>query len=235
MPSAAWIKVVIGLSAAGMFALVTLSGGSVDAQGLRWLGGLSSAITLLVLGFDRWIWRWPGVRTISELAGSRVIRGTWRGTLCYVADGDGNPGQQAIYMAVQQTYSTIDILCYFPDRDSESWSLVAAIERGATRHTLRYIYRQQAEAPDRDRNRPTEGACELRLVGRPVTEIVGSYYAERGGKGKITFDGHSQVVAGSAHSASELEYREVGGRRTRSDPPIEVGGTAAEKATRVKS
>lgn len=226
MPSAGWIKVVIGLLAAGMFGLAALTGDSIDRQGLRWLGASGSAITMLLLAFDRWIWRWPGVRTVSELTGARVIRGTWRGTLSYTADGDGNPGQQTIYMAVQQTYSTIDIFCYFPERDSESWSLTAAIEPGPTRHTLRYIYRQQAEAPDRDANRPTEGACELRLVGRPVTEIVGSYYAERGGKGKITFDGHSRHVAGSARAASELAYQDRGERPQRHGP----GSQASDQA-----
>lgn len=209
MPTATWIKVVIGLVAGAMLLLSALTGDSIDEQGLRWLGGIASGITLLLLAFDRWIWRWWGIRTLTELSGSRVIRGTWRGVLQYKADGQGNPGQQPCFMAVEQTYSTVRIRCYFPSRDSESWSLAAAIEPESHRHVLRYIYRQQAEAPDRDQNRPTEGACELRLVGRPVTEIVGSYYAERGGKGKMTFDGYCPKVAGSAADAQGLEFRSL--------------------------
>jgi SMODS-associating 2TM, beta-strand rich effector domain len=209
MPSANWIRAIIALVALAMIGLTLLTGDSIDQQGLRWLGSVASAITLLLLAFDRWIWRWPLVRNATELSGGRVIHGTWRGTLSYAADGDGAPGEQRIFMAVHQTYSTVNVRCYFPERNSESWSLTANIEKQAHRHVLRYIYRQQAAAPDRERNRPTEGACELALVGRPVEEISGSYYAERGGKGTIRFDGYSAEVAGSADQASRMSFRDL--------------------------
>ena len=209
MPSSNWIRIVIGLVALAMIVLTTLTGDSIDQQGLRWLGSIASGITLLLLAFDRWIWRWPIVRTATEMTGSRVIHGTWRGTLSYVADGDGAPGEQRIYMAVHQTYTTVAVWCYFPTKNSESRSLTAALEKETHRHVLRYIYRQQAAAPDRERNRPTEGACELALIGRPVEEISGSYYAERGGKGTIKFDGYSTKVAGSADHASRMSFRDL--------------------------
>jgi hypothetical protein len=206
MPTANWIRVVIGLTAAAMVAISALTGDSIDDNGLRWLGGVAGGVTLLLLAYDRWIWRWPLIRRLSELTGQRVIHGTWRGTLNYQADGDGNPGQHSVYMAVHQTYSTVCVECFFPARGSKSVSLTAAIEKGTHQHTLRYIYRQQAPAPDRDRNRPTEGACDLALVGRPVEEITGSYYAERGGRGTMSFDGYSREVAGSAGQAERLTY-----------------------------
>jgi hypothetical protein len=209
MPSANWIRVVIALVALAMVGLTVLTGDSINQQGLRWLGGIASGITLLLLAFDRWIWRWPLIRRATELSGSRIIHGTWRGTLSYVADGDGAPGEQRIFMAVHQTYSAVSVRCYFPTQNSESWSLTATIEKDTHRQVLRYIYRQQAAAPDRARNRATEGACELALVGRPVEEISGSYYAERGGKGTIKFDGYSTKVAGSADHASRMAFRDL--------------------------
>lgn len=207
MPSPAWIRVVIALVALAMLGLTALTGDSIDEQGIRWIGGVAAGITLLLLAFDRWIWKWPLVRKLAELTGTRVIHGTWRGTIAYIADRDGRPGKQPILMAVHQTYSTVKIRCYFPTKKSQSWSLTATIEKDAHRHVLRYIYRQQAEAPDRDANRPTEGACELALVGRPVEEISGSYYAERGGKGTMAFDGYSKKVAGSADHAARMQFR----------------------------
>jgi hypothetical protein len=206
MPSAGWIRIVIVLAAGAMFALSALTGDSIDASGLRWLGAVTSGVTLAVLAFDRWLWRWPLVRWITELAGARVIRGTWRGVLRYTRDETGTPGEQSVFMAIDQTYSAVSIRCYFPAKRSESWSLTAAIERESHRHALRYIYQQQAQAPDRDVNRPTQGACELILVGRPVEQISGSYYAERGGKGTIAFDGRCRKVAGSGEQAARLEY-----------------------------
>jgi hypothetical protein len=211
MPTANWIRVVIGLTAGAVVAISALTGDSIDDNGLRWLGGVAGGVTLLLLAFDRWIWRWPLIRRLSELTGQRVIHGTWRGTLSYQADGDGNPGHQTIFMAVHQTYSTVCVECFFPEKASKSVSLTAAIEKGTHQHTLRYIYRQQAPAPDRDRNRPTEGASELALVGRPVEEISGSYYAERGGRGTMTFDGFCRKVAGSGGQAERFTYTRLPG------------------------
>ena len=210
MPSSAWIRVIIFLAAGSMFALSTLTGDSIDEQGLRWMGGVTGGVTLLLLAFDRWIWRWPVIRRLSELGGARVIHGTWRGTLHYTRDADGNPGEQPIFMAVCQTYSAVKVRCYFPTTGSESISLMAAIDRDDHRHVLRYVYRSDSDAPDRDTRRATEGATELRLVGRPVEEIQGAYYVERnGGKGKIAFDAYSPRVAGSAQQAARLSYRDL--------------------------
>src|SRR5438874_2103486 len=103
MPSANWIRIVIALAAAGILALSALTGDSVDEQGLRWLGSVTGGVTLLLLAFDRWLWRWPLVRWVTELTGSRVIHGTWRGTLTYESDAEGRPGSHPLFMAVHQT------------------------------------------------------------------------------------------------------------------------------------
>lgn len=87
---------------------------------------------------------------------------------------------------------------------------MAAIERDDHRHVLRYVYRSDSDAPDRDTRRATEGTTELRLVGRPVEEIRGAYYVERnGGKGKIVLNAHTPKVAGSAQQAARLTYRDL--------------------------
>ena len=210
MPSPTWIRVVIALVAGAMLSLSALTGDSIDKQGLRWLGGVAGGVTLLLLAYDRWIWRWPGVRVLSELSGSRVIHGTWQGVLQYERDADGIAGQHAIFMAVSQTYSSVKLRCYFPTTGTESVALVAAVEPDSHRHVLRYIYRSEAPAPERDRNRPTEGTVELRLVGRPVEEIVGSYYAERNGaRGTIVFTGHCKKVAGSGGHAERMVFKNL--------------------------
>jgi hypothetical protein len=206
MPSPGWTRAVILLAAGLMFGLSLFTGDSIDQDGLRWLGGVTSAVILAVLAFDLWLWRVPGIRQICELAGHPTIRGTWRGQLEYERDGDGTPGSTEIYLAVRQTFSAVSLRCYFPKTRAESWSLTASLVRNDHRHDLHYIYQQQAPAPDRDRNRPTQGACELAVAGRPVRELVGSYYAERGGSGRITAVEHSPEVAGSLSRARVLSF-----------------------------
>lgn len=206
MPSPGWIRTIIGLAAGSMFAISALTGDSINEQGLRWLGGITGGITLLVLLFDQWLWRAPGVRRLSELAGSPVIHGTWLGTLDYQRDGEGNPGTTEIYLAICQTFSSVSVRCYFPKTQAESWSLTASFRPNDHRKDLHYIFQQQAPAPDRDHNRPTQGACELAVAGRPVRELSGSYYAERGGKGKICADVYSPRLAGSLGDAERLDF-----------------------------
>lgn len=206
MPSAQWIRVIIALAAGAVFGLSLLTGDSIDEQGLRWLGGVTGGITLLLLAFDRWIWKWPGVRFLSELSGRRVIHGTWRGTFDYEANENGQPGTSTFYLAVKQTYSDADVRCYFPRTGSTSRSLTATLLPDGHHHTLHFLYSSKAEAPDRDGNRPHEGACTLAVVGRPVEELTGSYYTDRLGRGRMSSTAHSQRVAGSLRQAERLTY-----------------------------
>jgi hypothetical protein len=208
MPSPGWIRVVIGLAAALMFLIAALTGDSSDV-GLRSIGVVTSAVTLILLVFDRWAWRWPVVRRLSELTGSRVLHGTWRGRFDYREDAEGASGSGSIYLAIHQTYSQLSIRGHFPETGSTSISLAEKLSAEGHRHLLRYVYQHEAPAPDRDRNRSTQGACELAVVGSPVEEVSGSYYAERGGKGTISLTAHADQVAGSVAQAERLDYREL--------------------------
>jgi hypothetical protein len=207
MPSPSWIKVVIALLAAGMVALSWLTGDSIDEQGLRWLGGLTGAITLLLLVVDRWAWRWPLARAITERLGYPVLHGTWEGRLEYEADELGRPGSDSVYMAIHQTLSAIKIQTYFGRTGSTSRSLSATLVPGTHQHILYFIYFSQAAAPNRDTNRPHEGAAALSIVGKPVEEIAGSYFTDRRRRGQLQFTQRSRKVAGSYEQASRLEFK----------------------------
>lgn len=209
MPSPGWIRIVIALAALVMLVVSLLSGGSGDFPDLRSISIASAAVTLALLLFDRWAWRWRGVRWLSELTGSRVLHGTFRGTFDYLRDGDGNPGSGPIYLAVHQTYSQVSIRSFFPISGSTSISLLAGLHAEDHRHLLRYVFQHEAPAPDREGNRSTQGVCELAVVGRPVRELSGSYYAERGGKGTISIFEHAAEVAGSVAQAEGLTYTDL--------------------------
>jgi hypothetical protein len=207
MPSPSWIKIVIALLAGGMLVLSWLTGDSIDKQGLRWLGGLTGAITLLLLVVDRWAWRWPLARAVTERLGYPVLHGTWEGRLGYEADERDQPGIDVVYMAVHQTLSSINIQTYFGRTGSTSRSLSASLVPGTHQHTLYYIYSSQAAAPNRDANRPHEGAAALSIVGKPVEEIAGSYFTDRRRRGQLRFTQRSTKVAGSYEQASRLEFK----------------------------
>jgi hypothetical protein len=206
MPTPTWTRIVVALLAAAFIALTALTGDSIDKDGLRWLSGVAGAIVLILLAYDRWLWRWPLLRQVAERTGRPVIHGTWRGRLEYEADAAGQPGSTEIYMAVHQTYTRVIVHSYFAT--STSRSLVAAVEPvDKHRHELTFAYRSEAPAPARDRNRPHQGTCVLALVGTPVEEIGGSYYTDRRGRGTISFDGHTRRCLGSLAQARRASYR----------------------------
>ena len=65
-----------------MFGTAAVSGDSSFGIGqLRLIGAATSAVTLVLLVYERWAWRWPLLRRVAESTGTPVVHGTWRGTV----------------------------------------------------------------------------------------------------------------------------------------------------------
>jgi hypothetical protein len=73
-----WIRIVVFLSGGIWFLLLILQGANAEAGWLRTLGGVAGIVVLLMIGFNRYAWRWPGVHRLTK---RRVLDGTWKGSL----------------------------------------------------------------------------------------------------------------------------------------------------------
>src|SRR4051794_39768821 len=102
MPSPTATKIVVALAALLAIGVSFATGKSIDQEGYKWISGIAGVIGLLVLAYDRWIWRWPGISKIAEWKGRPVLHGTWKGTLDYEHDTEGNPGSADFYMTFRQ-------------------------------------------------------------------------------------------------------------------------------------
>jgi len=205
VPSPTWTKIIIAVAAAGTVLIVLLTGQSVDREGYKWISGIASAIALILLAYDRWVWRWPLVRLVAERTGTPVLHGTWNGTLTYEADAEGNPGSADFYMTIQQTYSAIEVHSYVST--SESHSMAAKLERPSRGQRLLWsIYRSEAPILGQETNRPHQGGAKLNLVGSPVNEIHGSYWTDRRGRGELRFTQYSKKPYGSFAQAEAGTY-----------------------------
>jgi len=205
VPSPTWTKIVIALAALGVVLIVLITGQSVNREGYKWISGIASAIVLVLLAYDRWVWRWPPVRQIAERTGTPVLHGTWKGTLTYESDADGNPGSTDFYMTIQQTYSDIEVHSYVST--SASHSMAAKLERPSRgQRLLWFIYRSEAPILGQQANRPHHGGAKLDLVGSPVDEIHGSYWTDRRGRGELRFSGYSRKPYGSFAQAHAATY-----------------------------
>jgi hypothetical protein len=206
MPSPTGTKIVIALAASCVLVIVLVTGQSIDKDGYKWLTGIAGAVSLLVLLYDRWVWRWPLVRRVAEWTGTPVLHGTWKGTLAYEADADGNPGATDFYMAVHQTFSDIEIHSYVAT--SESHSMATKLERPSRgQQLLWFIYRSEAPILGQVTNRPHHGGAKLTLVGTPTQEIHGSYWTDRRGRGELRFTDFASKPYGSFAEAQAGAYQ----------------------------
>lgn len=211
-PSPNWIRGVIGLFAAIMLLISLATGGSLDANFLRWASGAASAVVLIVLIYERWAWRWRGIRRAAEWAGRPVLHGTWRGELSYERGADGNPGTIPFFMAVDHTFSTIRIRSFVATSESNSLS-AAIVEPARRKRQLVFAYRSAAPHDARDTNPVHDGTCDLNLVGIPVEEVVGSYYNDRLRRGSIHLAGVESEGCGVIRPGSTASYQDI--RRSR--------------------
>jgi hypothetical protein len=209
VPTPAGIRIIIGLFAALILGIATLTGDSIDENGLRWASGAASAVILLVLAYDRWVWRWPVISRIAEWTNRPVLHGTWKGTLEFERDAAGQPGSIDFYMTIHQTYSTIEVDGHVATSSSRSRSADLQRARRGER-LLWFIYQSEAPIPDQSHNQPHYGAAKLTLVGSPVREITGSYWTARGGAGTMRFTEHSRKTHDSFESAAGSTYERRG-------------------------
>jgi hypothetical protein len=208
MPSKNWTKAVIGLFSAIIFAASVFTGESIDKHGLQWISGASSAVILLLVLYDRWVWRWPLVRRLSALAGHPVIHGTWKSELAFERDVNGQPGTLTCYFSVYQTFSSVQVRGFFTT--SESRSLTARIDRPQPNQIqLVFAYRSEAPHSKRNDNRPHDGTTMLNIISRPVEALSGSYYTDRGGAGTIKAVEYSKKLSESYDQAARRQYKKL--------------------------
>ncbi len=208
MPSKSWTKTIIVLFSAIIFAASVFTGESIDKHGLQWISGASSAVIMLLFLYDRWVWRWPLIRKISELAGHPIIHGTWKAELMFERDANNQPGSLTGYFSVYQTFSTVQVRGFFTT--SESRSLTAQVDHLQPSQTqLVFAYRGEAPHGKRANNRPHDGTAILNIIGRPAEALGGSYYTDRGGAGTIKAVEHCKKLSESYDQAARREYKKL--------------------------
>jgi hypothetical protein len=199
------IRIIIGLFV-GVIALIALvTGRSIDREGYKWISGAALAVSLLVVAYHRWVWRWPWVRKIAHWRKHPLLVGTWKGTLDYERDAHGNPGLIPIYFRFDQTLTQVEVHGYVSS--SESHSLTASITHPSRAEVLlSFVYRSAAPSAKQTTNRPHLGAAVLKLINSPVTQIHGDYWTDRGGVGQIHLTEFSKARYGSFEQAEHGSY-----------------------------
>lgn len=194
MPTPRWIQIVVFVSGALWLGLLILQGASVQVDWLRSLGGIAGVITMGVLVFDRYAWKWPGVHRLTH---RRVLHGSWRGTLVSnwvnPGTGQGVPPTEC-YLVIHQTYSEISVALM--TAESSSRSITAGVHDPARGQCLlSAIYQNTPDLLIQDRSRIHRGGVILEIAGSPPESLNGFYWTDRDSKGEMTFEEHSPKPA----------------------------------------
>jgi hypothetical protein len=200
VPTAAWTRVVIALAAAAWALILFVGGSDLDAAWMRPLGVASSAVVLLLLAFDRWVWRCPLVRRVVR---HPVLRGTWKTELRSTYDGRAGEVIEA-YLVIRQSLSKLSAMMLF-DR-SQSLSMSADLVCDDDRWTLYYLFRSEKHALEPPDNPPARGAAHVTVARAPRLHLEGDYWMEHGTRGRIRTTGYVGTLFDTFDAAREAQY-----------------------------
>jgi len=200
MPTSRWTRIVIALAAAAWALILLASGGSLKASWAEPLGYAATVVVLLLLAYDRWVWRWPVARRLS---GRPVLHGTWRIELRTSYEARKEEVIRA-YLIVRQTYSNISAAMLFDRSSSTSMSADLVVESG--RWVLYYVFRSDKLTLEREGNPPARGAAQLTVATRPSTHLEGDYWMEHGTRGYVRTTGYIPALYDSYRSADAATY-----------------------------
>jgi SMODS-associating 2TM, beta-strand rich effector domain len=163
MPSQNWARITIALAAivSAVMVLVTGGSGAVSLNTAKIVISASSIVTILLLAFDGFLWRWPGVRRLHKRP---VLRGTWKTELRTTYE-ERKDEVIDCFLVIDQTFSRICARMLF-DR-SRSNSMSGDIVRENGRCVLYYIFRSDKNALAPDTNPPARGAADLTIASTP--------------------------------------------------------------------
>lgn len=177
----------IGVSA--IWAAVIFSSGlDLDSNIRKGLSYLPSVAGALVVAFDLWLWKIPGV---SRLTGRPHLWGTWRVELQPSAKAaipkGGNRGPIPGAIVVEQTFWTTAVQLYTQESGSSSISAALVNKTDSKQSkTLLFTYTNSARQAHSHRSRQHSGTCRLDVTGISPATLVGTYWTDRITAGDLT-------------------------------------------------
>jgi SMODS-associating 2TM, beta-strand rich effector domain len=203
VPSQGWARITIALAAlvSAVFVLATGEGASVSLNVAKVVVSASSIVTLMLLAFDRVLWRLPGFRSLHNRP---VLHGTWRAQLRTTYE-ERKKETIECYLVIDQTFSRICARMLF-DR-SRSSSMSGDIVRENGRCVLYYVFRSDKSALQPQTNPPSRGAADLTIASEPSPHLEGDYWMEVGTKGTLRTIGYQRTLFDTFASAQQGEYK----------------------------
>lgn len=185
MPGRLPLSILVGLAACTWALVLVVTGSNLGWEFAKPFSLVVGVVSGALAGFDRWLWRWPGIRTAvgrPDLEGTYwgVIRSEWVNP-----DTGQKPAPIPAAIVIKQTYTCITVtLC---TAESTSSTIAATLDEGPDgRFAVAGLYRNEPRLSVQERSRMHHGGVRLHLAG-PDTRLHGSYWTDRDSKGEMEF------------------------------------------------
>ncbi|NYD40033.1 hypothetical protein [Nocardioides panaciterrulae] len=191
----------IGVSAVWA-AVLFFTGLDLDWEIRRWLAYLPSAVGLLVVAFDLWLWKIPGV---SKATGRPHLYGTWRATLTPNPNSripEGGNWQPTGALVIEQTFWTTAVRLHTDQSTSASTTAaITSAPDSKQSKNLYFTYANRARQEHNERSYPHHGTTLLHVTGLKPTRLDGTYWTDRLTSGDIAIQRVNSKVDLSAADA----------------------------------
>jgi len=151
MPSRIQVQIVLAIAVIVWAVMLFLEGVSLKASYLKPYSLAVGTVILVLLAFDRWLWRIP---YIAHAFGRPVLRGTWKGKLQSTWKNEGAEDfidPVDVFLVVHQTYSTVSLRLMTSESISQSLVASLGVQRGKV-PTLSSTYQNVPQLLIQDRS-----------------------------------------------------------------------------------
>ncbi len=158
--------------------------------------------TILLLAWDRWIWKWTISQAIPGV--SRDLSGTWQAQLksFWIDPTTGkSPAPKTVYMVIRQTSSTASVTLI--SDESKSKSSLARVVKEDGSWLLHYVYTNEPRLEVRGHSPIHHGSAVLSVTGSPAKRLEGGYWTDRDSKGQLKLTKRSKKMAEDYEEAKE--------------------------------
>ena len=172
----------VAVAVSAVWAIVLFfTGLNLDDGIRRLMAYLPSLIGVLVVAFDLWLWKIPGV---SKMTGRPLVYGTWHATLTpnpqsRIPQG-GNWGPIIAAVVIEQTFWTTSVRLHTDQSNSSSTTatIVSATESKQSTN-LYFTYANRARQEHNERSIPHHGTTLLHITGITPKTLEGTYWTDR--------------------------------------------------------
>lgn len=169
--------VLVGLAYAGALYAVGIR---LSAGTKQMLAYLPTVLALVVVAFDKWIWRWP---VVCKLHSRARIDGLWKVELrpdaaSYIPVG-GNRGPIDGYMVVEQTFWLIALTQFTAESSSYSKTATFLKRADSSKRVLVFVYDNEPRREHLHRSQRNTGGCQLEVANGSPRTMTGAYFTDR--------------------------------------------------------